>query len=271
MKLWSMRTGSWKFLWIAQATLVYSCAAVPPAPVAPQRPSYSSDVTTTAPRTLEVEAGVFIDDEDMVDTPFAIKWGATETAELFVGWSPYVRVALREADESGVGDFVLGTRVRFLEEGPRRPAAAFQLTTKLPAADKDSGLGTGLVDFFGAAIVTKAFDRTTVNGFYQLGVLSDPAGGNVILEHDLAIAVGHPIVQNLGGFTELSVILTPNQNNEAVLWTLGMGYVVHPNVAFDSAVFVGLTDDTSRFAITFGTTVNVGRIGRWFQDDRGAK
>jgi hypothetical protein len=220
---------------------------------------------------LELEAGVLVDDEDMIDTPFTFKWGATETSEIFFGWSPYIRVAARKGDESGVGDVVLGSRVRFVEEASRRPAAAFQLAAKLPSADTDSGLGTGLVDFFGAAIVTKAFDRTTFNGFYQVGVLSDPAGSNVIIEHGMALAVGHPIVQNLGGFTELTVILTPEQNNEAVLWVLGAGYGIHPSIAFDSALFVGLTDDATKFKITVGATVNLGSVGGWFRDDRSIK
>jgi hypothetical protein len=214
-----------------------------------------------------VETGALADDDDTIDTPFTIKWGATETSELFFGWSPYLRVATGGTELSGVGDLVVGTRVRVLDEGPGRPAAAFQLAAKLPTADRDDGLGTGLVDFFGAAIVTKTFDLTTVNGFYQLGVIGDPGGGEVVLEHGLAVAVGHPLVQNLGGFTELAVILTPEQNNESVLWTFGLGYAVNQSVVFDSALFLGLTDDTSSFAGTVGVTINLGSVGGWFQND----
>jgi hypothetical protein len=254
----------WRLAWVGPVLLLCGCASVPPAPVTPERPSYSSDTGTTAFGTLELEAGVLVGDESRVDTPVTVKWGTTESSELFFGWSPYLRVASRAGDESGVGDLVLGTRVRFAEEDQRHPSAAVQLAAKLPTADDGKGLGTGLVDFFAAAIATRSLGRTTFNGFYQLGALSDPAGGNVIVEHGFAVAVGHPIVRDLGGFTELSLILTPEQKTEAVLWIVGAGYPVHPDIAFDSALFVGLTEDASKYAFTVGTTVNLGGVGSWF-------
>jgi hypothetical protein len=238
-----------------------ACGSIPPQPVTPQRPSFSSDTSTTAPGTVEFEAGVSVDDNESVDSPLAIKWGATDNAELFLGWSPYVRSAVfGRIDEEGVGDIVVGTRVRFKEAQGRRPAGAFQLTTKLPLAESDKGLGTGLVDFFGAAIATGTVGRSTFVGFYQLGILSDPSGGDVDASHGIAFAWAHPVAHNLGGFIELTGVFIPSVKSEELFAIGGVGYNFRPNVVLDAAGLVGITDDAPDYLLTVGLTVNAGKL-----------
>lgn len=243
---------------VLAVALSSGCASNPPQPVTPQRPSFSSDTSTTSPGTVEVELGVSVDDQESVDSPVNLKWGATESTELFVGWSPYVRAAAGET-EQGVGDVVIGTRVRVNEASGAKPSGAFQMAAKLPVADEDKQWGTGVVDFFGAAIATSVFGGSTVTGFYQLGVLSDP-GATVDLSHGLSVAWAHPVATHLGGFVEITGVFTPSVDDETVFAIVGLGYSVRSNVALDAAGLVGLSPDAPDYLFTIGATVNVGKL-----------
>ena len=239
------------------------CAGgLPPQPATPQRPSFSSDTGTVARNTFEVEVGLAVDDQDGLDTPVAAKWGATEATELFLGFSPYLRVDGGADDPSGAGDLVAGGRVRFLEEKGGRPSAAIQFAAKLPSADEAEGLGTGEVDAFGAGILTKTIDLTTLVGYYQLGVLGEPAATGVDLEHGLAVAVAHPLAGDLGGFVEVAGVFTPDQDSEAVFTTIGLGYSASASIVLDAAVAIGLSNDAGDFSATIGATANLGSIPR---------
>jgi len=234
------------------------CATVAPEPVLPQRASFCSDPTTTAEGTFETEFGVLAAEDNRVDVPVLVKWGSTDHTELYCGWSPYVRLASRDVAPDGHGDLVLGSRIRVRDETARGPAAAFELFTKLPVANRESGVGTGLVDVFVAGSVSKAFDLNSVVGYYQLGVLSNPDGRSALLEHLVSGAVSRPVHGPVQAFAEVAGVFTPAQDLSALLLGLGIGYVVHPNVVFDAEAFVGLTHDAEAFVLALGITANVG-------------
>jgi hypothetical protein len=176
-----MRRGGGIVLFLA-APWWPGCATVTPDPIFPQRASFCSDPSTTTHRSVEVEAGYLVSQGNTMDTPLLAKWGVTETAEVYLGWSPYIRLAERGEDPQGYGDLVLGSRIRFREESRHGPAAAFELFAKLPSA-QDADLGTGVVEVFVAGSVTKTFDLATLVGYYQLGVLTNPDGSDTLLEH----------------------------------------------------------------------------------------
>jgi hypothetical protein len=236
------------------------CASVPPAPVAPQRAAFSSDPSTTAKRTIEVEAGLFVAENHARDVPVAIKWGASATTELFVGWSPYVRLAVRDVATSGSGDLVIGSRVRFMEETPKIPAAAIELIAKLPAADVDNEIGTGLVDIFVSGAVSKHLRAGMLVGFYQIGVLSNHGPGGTIFEHTVSSAFSRKLHGPLQGYAEMAGVFTPQQHLEALLIGLGLGYELNPRWILDLETFAGLTNDASPLAIAVGVTTNLGSL-----------
>jgi hypothetical protein len=233
------------------------CAAVPSDPVFPQRASFCSDPSATAHRTVEIEAGYLLAENTRMDTPVLAKWGATQTAEVYLGWSPYIRLAQRGEDPQGYGDLVVGSRIRFREETRRGPAAAFELFAKLPSAQNDQ-LGSGLVDVYAGGSLSKVFDLATLVGYYQLGVLSNPDAPNTLLEHMISAAVCRQLRGALQGFAEVAGVFTPEQDLDAVLTGFGLGYMVHESIIVDAEAFWGVTNDADAWLFTLGLTANLG-------------
>ncbi len=230
--------------------------------VTPQRPTFSSGTTTTASGTVEIEAGLTVDPGDSVDVPTNTKVGLSEQTELFLGWSPYRHLDLRGPDGNGPSDLLVGTRHRFLDETDTRPAAALQLATKLPTGSTREGLSSGEVDFFAAGIVSKDFETVSLTGFYQLGVLGESNDDAVDVEHGLALALGVPILEELGAFAELAGVFTPEQNFDSVFTTVGVAYALSESLVLDGAFAVGLNDDAPDFQVLVGLTFNPGWIFR---------
>ncbi|MEQ8768755.1 MAG: transporter [Planctomycetota bacterium] len=242
------------------AIVLVACEVVhdPETQVTPQRPTYSSSTTTTAYRTLELEAGLSVDPNDSVDTPTTWKYGAGSATELFVGWSPYRHLDREGADGHGPGDLSIGTRHRFWEETSGRPAAALQLATKLPTGSQSQGLSSGEVDFFAAGILSKDFEAISLTGFYQLGVLGEPDDSEVDLEHGLALAAGAPIVKELSAFAELAAIYDREQDFDSVFTTWGLALAVGPGLVLDAGAAFGLNHDAPDFQLLIGLTFNPG-------------
>ncbi len=244
---------------LAMAGILSSCTAVQRdrAPVTPQRPTFSSDTSTTAFGTFELEAGGLWDPSDQIDTPATLKYGSGESTEVFVGWSPLFYLNTPTGRETGVGDVVLGTRHRFMEETDEMPSAAFQATVKLPTADEGEGLGSGELDASFAGILTKNIERYVVTGYYNLEVLGDPSGGTDVA-HGLALATSTPISGNIGAFGELAGVFIPEQDDEQVFTTLGFTFNPRASLVFDLGVVIGLSDDAPDFQLVFGMTRNFG-------------
>lgn len=242
----------------ACAALTLACSVAPPYTATPQRPSYSSDANTTAEGSIEVEAGVSLDDQDAVDLPVNLKWGATASSEVFVSASPYQHIDTGAGEEDGASDLVVGTRIRFVDEGERRPALALQLATKLPTANDEKGFSSGETDFYAAGVLTKAYRGTTVVGFYQFGALGNPGAADVDIEHGVAVALGRSLFRNVSAFIEMAGVLVPDQDVDAYFTTIGLGYAPRSHLVFDLAIATGLSDDASDFVATVGATMNLG-------------
>ncbi len=239
-----------------------ACApfAQDPAPVTPQRPTVSSDTSTTKVGTLELEAGATVDPGDSLSVPTTLKWGAGEHTELFVGWPAFVHIERPGDDADGPGSVSLGVRHRFLEELVDRPSVATQLTTKLPTASQREGLDSGEIDFHAALIASQSFSGVALTGFYRLGVLGNPGPDGTILEHDIALAAGTSLDDRWGIFGEAAALLTPETDTEDVRLTLGATYAFAPSLVLDVGIAVGLTREAPDFQAMVGFTHNFGDI-----------
>lgn len=244
---------------LALAGILSSCTSIPrdSAPATPQRPTFSSDTSTTSLGTFELEAGGLWDPSDQIDTPMTMKYGFGETTEVFLGWSPLLYLDTMTGGETGVGDVFFGTRHRFMEETDEMPSAAFQTSIKLPTADDREGLGSGELDASFAGILSKNFERVAVTGYYNLEVIGDPTGGNDIA-HGLALATSTPLSGNMGAFGELAGVFIPEQDDEQVFTTLGVTYSPLASMVFDFGVVIGLSDDAPDFQLVVGMTRNFG-------------
>jgi len=225
----------------------------------PQRPTVSSDTRTTAPGTVELEAGLAIDPNDRFGTPSMVKYGVDERTELFLGFEPYVTVDRPGSDGHGIGDLLPGIRRRVMDQDGSTPAAAYLIAAKIPTADEDEGIGTGEIDLFAAGIVSWDDVAWSATGFYQLGLLGEPGDGGTDLQHVFAAAGSRPIDNRLDAFGELAFLWTPEQDDEDLLGTIGLAYAYRPGMVFDLGLTLGLSQDAPDAVFQIGTTINFGQ------------
>jgi len=121
-----------------------------------------------------------------------ISVGLSSIAELQIDHASHDHLSItsrRPAPLSGLvtatgnttGDFddlVVGTKVRVLSEGARRPAFGLRFATKLPNEGNESGLGLDTTDFFATMLVGKTTESVRIVGNVGLGILGDPTSGN---------------------------------------------------------------------------------------------
>ena len=230
--------------------------------VTPQRPTFSTDTSTTAAGTREVEAGLTTTDGGSYDTPIVFKYGTDDQTEIFAGISPYVRATGQLVDDEGVGDLVLGWRHRLQSRRSARSATALLFAVKLPADDEPDGVTSGAVDAFASGIWSETRGSTSMTAQYQFGAVGEPGGGGADIEHGLALAFGHPVegpLPNLSGFVELAGTFTPERDDEQVFTTFGFAHSPEPWIVLDLFAAVGLTSDAPDFQLGIGITQIFGR------------
>ncbi|QDV05414.1 hypothetical protein Poly30_09110 [Planctomycetes bacterium Poly30] len=246
---------------VAFALAIFSaCTTVPGshAPATPQRPTLSSDTSTTPEGRFELEAGVVRDSTISFDSPLTLKYGVTNQTEISAGVAPYRRVDLGATDENGPGDVVFALRHRFREATEDRASLAVQALVKIPTAD-DPVLGTGEVDAALAGIAAQSYDRFSGVAYYAIGALGDPNGPADVV-HNLAIALGTPLSDRFGAFAEVAAILVPSTHSENVFTTMGFTYSPQPSLVFDAGVVLGLSNEATNWQALVGLTKNLGRI-----------
>jgi hypothetical protein len=224
-------------------------------PATPQRPTYSSDPNTTAPGTLELEAGYLYADDETADLPLTLKWGSGKNTELFLGWSPWFRTP--DSSEY-IGDTVLGVRHRFVDATQGPVALAYQVAAKVPTSDPDDGSGSGAVDAFFALTSAWSMGRFSGVGYYQFGALGRPANDGVLAENALALVVGTPLSGRWAIFAEWSSRWRPELRSFDSLALLGTAFSPRPALALDAAASYGMVPGEDFWTVTVGATVNFG-------------
>lgn len=242
-----------------------ACISVPRtiASVTPQRPTLSSDTSTTAPGTSEIEAGISLDDDGNFDSPVLLKYGVSPITEVFVGASPLRIADSPGRDDRGVGDAWFGLRSRLREETAYVPSVAAQIAVKLPVANEDHGLGSGETDVLFAAMAGHQIEDWYLVGFYQLGLLGEVGDGGMDIEHDLAVAGSRPLEPDLALFGEVAGQFVPELDIESVFTTWGVAYMLHPSIVVDVALALGISNDAPDAALLVGFTRNFGHVVRY--------
>jgi len=248
---------------LALALLLPSTACLAPlseAPaVTPQRPTFSSDTSTTAMGTYELEAGINYDHSDSFDTPLTLKRGLDEKSEMFVGFSPYKELSMPGPNADGPGDTVVGYRRRFHEREDH--SAAWMAAVKLPTGDEDDGLSSGEVDVFLAGIYSRQVEDLSLVGYYQLELLGETTGSGFDVAHGMALAAGYPVAPELSAFGELAW-QGGAETPDPLFVTLGAAYTVAPALVLDAAVVLGLNSQAPDVQLVVGFTRNMGRPGK---------
>jgi len=229
-----------------------------PEAATPQRPSFSADPNTTAPGTLELEAGFVAAEGEQRDTPLTLKWGAGPATELFVGWSPWVRAGDIDGAD-GAGDTVVGARHRFLhlDDGPD---FAFQLTGKIPTAA--DALGSGLPDVQFALTSAQSWGNWTGVAYFQSGFTGRPESGSALVDHGLALVLATPLGGSVSAFVETTGIWIPELGETTGQVLLGLGYTLRENIVLDLAAGVADVEDGGQTNLAVGSTANLGPVPR---------
>lgn len=158
-----------------------------------------------------------------------------------------------------VDDMVIATKIRFLSEGPSRPALAIRFATKLPNASNESGLGNDTTDFYASLIGAKTVQsvRTVVN--LGLGIIGDPTNGE--RQNDLityGVSFARALTQKAEFVGEVNGRIStrsdpfPGGETRGLL-KVGGRYTQGP-VRFDAAVFFGLNTPDPTIGFTAGFT-----------------
>jgi hypothetical protein len=166
---------------------------------------------------------------------------------------------------SGLEDFVLATKIRFVSETESRPALGLRFGTKLPFADPDKGIGLGTTDFFVTGLVAKTVQsvRTVGNvGFIVLGNPEDGQDPATALSYGVSVARAvtnaFEVVGELNGrLTPFGKIVPAGLERRAALRFAGR--YTYAMLRLDGGLLVGLTDRDPDFGISAGATYVITR------------
>lgn len=157
---------------------------------------------------------------------------------------------------SSVEDVVIGTKIRLVPEGQRRPAIGFRFATKLPNASNESGIGLDTTDFHASMLVAKTVRSVRVVGNGGLGILGDATRGdrqNDVLTYGLsfarALTNAAEVVGEFNGRLDVREGTPPPGTDSSSIFRIGARYTVG-GWRGDAGVFFGLTPDDP--AVGFG-------------------
>ena len=161
---------------------------------------------------------------------------------------------------SDVGDIFLGTKLKILAENERRPSVGLRLTTKLPNAGNESGLGLDTLDFYASLLFGKTRGSNRYVANVGLAILGDPVRGDRqsdVLTYGFSLA--HAMTEGLevvgevnGHFQWAWDFPAPGAESRASLrggvrYTKGAGRI-------DAGVIVGTTSRDPDIGFTVGYT-----------------
>jgi len=253
---------------------------------AQQRPLVTEDPETIGAGRMLIEGG--FDWADNMEYPasglagnllrfptIGLSFGISSIAEFQLDGGLHDRLAISQRDPtaplaslvtetgdttSDISDITVGTKIRVLAEGARRPAFGLRFATKLPNASNESGLGLDTMDFSMSLLGAKTVQSIRVVGNLGFGILSDPIQGNrqndVLLygaSFARAMTQQAEIVGELNGrWSTRSGEAFPGTETRGLL-KLG-GRFTQGSVRFDAGIFFGLTSIDPTFGFTGGVT-----------------
>ena len=204
--------------------------------------------------------------------PVGVSLGVGSIAELQVDGGLWSRLAISDrrsgpladlvrapgATTSGVGDLVVATKVRVVQESGARPGVGFRIATKLPRTSIESGLGQGTMDFQTTLLVAKTVQSVRVVGNVGLGVLGDPTLGtrrNDALVYGVsfarALSEATEVVGEIHGQAARGEVPVTSESRGTLRFgarhTVGM-------LRLDAALLLGLTAIDAGVGMTAGLT-----------------
>jgi len=158
-----------------------------------------------------------------------------------------------------VEDIVIGTKVRIVSEGMRRPAFGFRFATRLPNANNETGLGLDTTDFYASILVGKTVRSTRVVGNIGLGIIGDPVRAdrqNDVTLYGLSLARAltnrAELVGEVNGWLNTRHDALVASDSRSIV-RLGARYTIGTWRA-DGAILFGITPHDPAFGFAAGAT-----------------
>ena len=236
-----------------------------PPEATPQRPTFASDTSTTAPGTLELEIGTASSDS-FFGLPLTVKYtpdvaGLLREAEFSLAFEAATSVSLAGVRRTEFGDRLTFVLRRPVYRGERFSLAVAPQATFFVRDGKGARLGATLLAAYG-------FGRNTAVANFTWTSATSSSPTNAAQQYDVAFDLARTLGAS-GALSRLSVFggaLVENPSNQSAAVSLGQGitYRVRPNWVLDFAVReLGLAEGRADYQILAGLTVNLGRWRNW--------
>ncbi len=252
---------------------------------AQSRPLVTEDPETVGPGQILVEGGIDYAREAFFPASglqgnlwrigtLGLSIGISSIAELQIDGGVHNRLAITNRfaapldgmltvdgdSTSDVEDIVIGTKIRFLSEGVRRPSMAVRFSTRLPNAGNESGLGLDTTDFSIGIATAKTVQSVRVVGNVGMAILGDPERGdrqNDVLTYGIsfarAVASGVEVVAEFNGRASLRNGVPPIGTESRSVMRVG-SRLTRGAVRLDGALMFGVTERDPTWGITTGFT-----------------
>lgn len=232
----------------------------------PQRPTFTSDTSTTAPGTLELEVGT-TSWRGFFALPVTVKYtpdvgrGLFHRAEFSLTFD-----ALTSVEETSRRATRFGDRLGFAVRRPVYRGETLSVAV-VPQAlfflRGDRGARLGLT---GIMVYGMGLNSLTVNGTWTSA--THPSATNPAQQYDVAVDVARTLGESgpRSRWTVFGGLLYENPSHRAAAVSLGQGvtYRFRPNWVLDFAVRqLGLAAGRRDYQILAGFTVNLGRPSDW--------
>ena len=236
------------------------------------RPDQTEASSTVPAGYVQIETGWIFsrDDEEGVrqqahELPGTlVRIGLVDWLEFRAGWRGYrredIRVGSLRADDDGVGDAELGTKIRLRHEKGALPEVALIVGASLPVGSE--GFSAERVDpSFRFSLSHTLSERFALG--YNLGMLwvseFDDTGKRTTLSNYLYTGtLGIGLTERLGTFVELfGEIPASAVGDPAHSFQNGFTFLVRPNLQLDVAGGVGLTKEAPDWFVGVGVSVRL--------------
>ena len=159
-----------------------------------------------------------------------------------------------------IEDLVIGTKVRLVSEGVKRPSIALRSATRLPNASNESGLGLDTMDFYSSLLVAKTIQSVRIVTNIGLGILGDPTRGdrqNDVITYGVsfarAITTAAELVGEINGRKDTREGDPPPGTESRSMVRFGGRYTVGSWRA-DAGLMFGVTANDPSFGVGAGFT-----------------
>ncbi len=242
-----------------------------PPEATPQRPTFTSDTSTTAPGTLELEIGTTSSDS-FFGLPLTIKYtpdvgglpalaGLLRETEFSLAFEAVTSISLAGERRTEFGDRLTFALRRPVYRGEQFSLAVAPQATFFVRDGKGARLGATLLGAY-------SFGRNTAVANFTWTSATSSSATNAAQQYDLAFDLARTLGAS-GALSRVGVFagaLVENPSNQKAAVSLGQGitYRVRPNWVVDFAVReLGLAEGRADYQILAGLTVNLGRWRNW--------